>query len=134
MTIGSNALTDFKKILSKSKFEHLFPSLDYEIDKDLRKSYKGGFTYLNPIYKEKDVENITVLDVNSLYPSVMYEKKLPFGEPIFFNGKYEDDKVYNLYIQMITCSFKIKKNKIPTIQIKHNLNYKSNEYLESSNR
>ena len=55
MTIGSNALTDFKKILSKSKFEHLFPSLDYEIDKDLRKSYKGGFTYLNPIYKEKDV-------------------------------------------------------------------------------
>ena len=134
MTIGSNALTDFKKILSKSKFEHLFPSLDYEIDKDLRKSYKGGFTYLNPIYKEKDVENITVLDVNSLYPSVMYEKKLPFGEPIFFNGKYEEDKVYNLYIQMITCSFKIKKNKIPTIQIKHNLNYKSNEYLESSNR
>ena len=134
MTIGSNALTDFKKILSKSKFEHLFPSLDYEIDKDLRKSYKGGFTYLNPIYKEKDIENITVLDVNSLYPSVMYEKKLPFGEPLFFNGKYEDDKVYNLYIQMITCSFKIKKNKIPTIQIKHNLNYKSNEYLESSNR
>ena len=134
MTIGSNALTDFKKILSKSKFEHLFPSLDYEIDKDLRKSYKGGFTYLNPIYKEKDIENITVLDVNSLYPSVMYEKKLPFGEPIFFNGKYEEDKVYNLYIQMITCSFKIKENKIPTIQIKHNLNYKSNEYLESSNR
>ena len=77
----------------------------------MRKSYKGGFTYLNPIYKEKDVENITVLDVNSLYPSVMYEKKLPFGEPIFFNGKYEEDKVYNLYIQMITCSFKIKENK-----------------------
>ena len=111
-----------------------FPTLEYDIDKDLRKAYKGGFTYLNPIYKEKDVENITVLDVNSLYPSVMYEKKLPFGEPLFFNGKYEDDKVYNLYIQMITCSFKIKKNKIPTIQIKHNLNYKSNEYLESSNR
>lgn len=63
----------------------------------------------------------------------MYEKKLPFGEPIFFNGKYQDDKVYNLYIQMITCSFKIKKNKIPTIQIKHNINYRSNEYLETSN-
>ena len=69
MTIGSNALSDFKKILTKSKFEHLFPKLDYDIDKDLRKAYKGGFTYLNPIYKEKDVNNITVLDVNSLYPS-----------------------------------------------------------------
>lgn len=52
----------------------------------------------------------------------------------FLIGKYKEDKVYNLYIQMITCSFKIKKNKIPTIQIKHNLNYKSNEYLETSNR
>ena len=133
MTIGSNALIDFKNIISKSKFSHLFPLLDYDIDKDLRKSYKGGFTYLNPIYKEKDVENITVLDVNSLYPSVMYEKQLPFGEPLFFNGKYQDDKVYNLYIQMITCSFNIKKNKIPTIQIKNNLNYRSNEYLETTN-
>ena len=55
MTQGSNALNDFKEILSKSKFLHYFPPLDYEVDKDLRKSYKGGFTYLNPIYKEKDV-------------------------------------------------------------------------------
>ena len=55
MTQGSNALNDFKQILSKSKFLHYFPPLDYEVDKDLRKAYKGGFTYLNPIYKEKDV-------------------------------------------------------------------------------
>ena len=70
MTEGSNALNDFKEILTKSKFEHLFPLLDYDIDKDLRQSYKGGFTYLNPIYKEKDVGKGVVLDVNSLYPSV----------------------------------------------------------------
>jgi len=87
MTQGSNSLNDFKEMLSKSRFEHLFPALDYEVDKDLRKSYKGGFTYLNPIYKEKDVENIVNLDVNSLYPSVMYEKKLPFGEPVYFERK-----------------------------------------------
>lgn len=63
----------------------------------------------------------------------MYEKILPFGEPIFFNGKYENDKVYSLFIQMITCSFEIKKNKIPTIQLKNNISFKANEYLESSN-
>lgn len=34
---------------------------------------------------------------------------------------------------MITCSFKIKKNKIPTIQIKHSMSFLANEYLESSN-
>lgn len=133
MTQGSNALNDFKQILTKSKFNHYFPSLDYEVDKDLRKAYKGGFTYLNPIYKEKDIAEGEVLDVNSLYPSVMYEKLLPFGEPIYFNGKYKEDKVYSLYIQMISCSFKLKKNKIPTIQIKNNKTFfRSNEYLESS--
>lgn len=63
----------------------------------------------------------------------MYEKDLPFGEPIFFEGKYIEDKIYPLYIQMITCSFEIKKNKIPTIQIKNNMSFMANEYLESSN-
>ena len=49
------------------------------------------------------------------------------------NGKYKEDKIYPLYIQMITCSFEIKKNKIPTIQIKNNKSFfKGNEYLESS--
>ena len=83
MTQGSNALNDFKEILTKSKFNHYFPTLDYEVDKDLRKSYKGGFTYLNPIYKEKDVGKGVVLDVNSLYPSVMYEKKITFWRAYF---------------------------------------------------
>lgn len=133
MTEGSNALHDFKSMITKSKYNHLFPTLDYKLDEDLRKSYKGGFTYLNPIYKEKDVENVTILDVNSLYPSVMYEKSLPFGEPIFFDGQYKEDKVYNLYVQMITCSFEIKEGKIPTIQIKNSMSFMANEYLESSN-
>lgn len=70
MTQGSNALNDYKKILTKSKFLHYFPPLEYNVDKDIRKAYKGGFTYLNPKYKEKDVESGVVLDVNSLYPSV----------------------------------------------------------------
>ena len=34
---------------------------------------------------------------------------------------------------MITCSFELKKNKIPTIQIKNNKSFfRSNKYLESS--
>lgn len=132
MTQGSNALNDFKQILTKSKFNHYFPELDYEVDKDLRQAYKGGFTYLNPIYKEKDVGKGSVLDVNSLYPSVMRYEKLPFGEPIFFEGKYQQDKVYSLYIQQITCSFELKENKIPTIQIKNSMSFMANEYLTSS--
>lgn len=70
MTIGSNALKDFKRIHSIRKYNRMFPELDYAIDHDMRQAYKGGFTYLNPIYKEKDVGDGVVLDVNSLYPSV----------------------------------------------------------------
>lgn len=63
----------------------------------------------------------------------MRYKPLPFGEGIFFKGKYIPDRIYPLYIQMITCSFELKKNKIPTIQIKNNKGYfRENEYLESS--
>lgn len=68
MTQGSNAMNDFKKLVSKSKFNHYFPTLDLELYEDIKKSYKGGFTYLNPQYKEKDIENITAIDVNSMYP------------------------------------------------------------------
>lgn len=133
MTRASNALADFKEIVGNSRFNNLFPILEKDLDTDLRKSYKGGFTYLNPIYKEKDVTEGVVLDVNSLYPSVMKFEKLPFGNPIFFKGEYKEDKIYDLYIQCFTCSFKIKKNKIPTIQLKNSSSFMPNEYIESSN-
>ncbi len=132
MTAGSDGLHDFKNTHSRRKFDRMFPQLNYYVDHDMRQAYKGGFTYLNPIYKEKDVGNGVVLDVNSLYPSVMYEKPMPIGEPILFQGKYVYDRVYPLYIQMITCCFELKKDKIPTIQIKNNKYFMENEYLTSS--
>lgn len=132
MTAGSNALKNFKTTHSPQKLERMFPQINYNIDKDMRKAYKGGFTYLNPIYKERDVNFGVVLDVNSLYPSVMYEKPMPIGEPVYYVGKYKEDKIYPLYIQCISCVFKIKENKIPTIQIKGNSYFIENEYLESS--
>lgn len=41
MTEGSNALSDFKKIITENKFEHYFINLDKKLDEELRKSYKG---------------------------------------------------------------------------------------------
>lgn len=40
MTQGSNSVEDFKKGYKKSRFEHLFPTLELELDKNLRNSYK----------------------------------------------------------------------------------------------
>lgn len=63
----------------------------------------------------------------------MYEKLLPFGEPIFFEGKYKEDICYPLYIQRIICSFELKEGKIPTIQIKNTKSFFiPTEYLISS--
>ena len=131
MTAGSNALSEYKEITRLNRFRALYKPLNYDIDKDIRRAYRGGFTYLNPLYKNKTVGSGEVLDVNSLYPSVMYNEILPFGEPFFYIGEYVEDKVYPLYIQRLTCCFKIKKGKIPTIQIKHS-RFVDNEYLTES--
>ena len=58
---------------------------------------------------------------------------MPFGKPVFYKGKYIEDRFYPLYIQRFSCSFKLKKNHIPTIQIKNRKSmFRSNEYLTSS--
>lgn len=131
MTIGSNALYNYKELTPN--FEKMFPELELDLHNLMKKSYRGGFTYLNPKYENKTVDNLIVLDVNSLYPSVMKNEMLPYGRPIYFSGEYKEDLLYPLYIQVISCSFKVKDNKIPTIQIKNNIMFMSNEYLESSN-
>lgn len=132
MTQGANALHDYKQIIGKKTFERKFPVLDYLIEQDIRQAYKGGFTYLKRGWEEKDVGEGIVFDVNSLYPSVMYFNKLPWGEPLAFKGKYEEDKQYDLFIQRFTCRFKLKEGFLPTIQLKNNLSFIPTEYVESS--
>lgn len=132
MTQGSNALYNYKEIIGMKKFNHQFPLLEPIVDEQIRKSYKGGFTYLAPEFAEKDLGTGTVLDVNSLYPSVMQYEKLCYGQPIYFEGKYEEDCIYDLYIQNITCAFELKENKIPTIQLKNSTYFLKNEYLTTT--
>lgn len=134
MTVGSDALNSFKVgIGGKKAFKYLFPILSLDVDNDLRKAYKGGFTMVNPLYQNKIVSGIS-FDVNSLYPSVMYGNMgaLPYGTPVWYDGEYEYDSKYPLYIQKLSCSFKIKPNKIPTIQLKGNMLFCATEYITDS--
>lgn len=132
MTQGSNALADYKNIIGQKKFKRWFPVPTYRRHMDMKPAYKGGFTYLNPKFKGKDVGCGIVLDVNSLYPSVMYYEMLPYGEPVYFEGEYQYDEVYPLYIQRIRCHFELMENHIPTIQIKGSGYFVPTEYLTSS--
>lgn len=131
MTIGSNALKFYKNQITTKSFNRRFPVPVY--DADIRQSYKGAWTYLNPKYANIAIlQPGLVFDVNSLYPWVMSEKPLPFGEGKFFTGKYKDDKDYPLYVQMISCEFELKSGYLPTIQLKNNLSFIPTQYISSS--
>ncbi len=132
MTAGSDSLHGFKSVISTKHFKKLFPVLSLEDDSEIRLAYRGGFTWLNDRYAEKVVGEGIVFDVNSLYPSQMYSRPLPYGKPIKYSGKYEYDENYPLYVQHIRCEFSLKENKIPTIQLKKNLRFLPNQYLKSS--
>ena len=131
MTIAGDAFTSYKSFVPA--FRSRFPVLPKDIDADIRLAFRGGFTYVNDIYKEKPVGKGICIDKNSMYPSKMVQKPLPYGKPEFFEGKYQYDSSMPLYIQSITCKFELKKNKIPNIQLKNNLSFMPNEYLSTTN-
>lgn len=130
MTIASDAMHNFKDHFDN--FYKYFPILSDEVDADIRKSYRGGFTYASDKYTEQEIGAGVVLDVNSLYPSCM-KKPMPYGRPRFFEGEYKYDEIYPLYIITFTCKFEIKPDKIPSIQLRNNLSFIPNQYLKSSN-
>lgn len=130
LTCGSNAYNNYKSMCPD--FKRWFPEIEKYVDADIRKSYKGGWTYLNPSYKNKPVENGCVYDVNSMYPWAMMYCKLPYGKPIRFTGEYKQNAIYDLYVVELECEFKLKPGKFPSIQIKHSVFYNDTEYLEHS--
>ena len=132
MTNASDALNGYKGIIGKGFFEKWFPTLPVELDDDIRQAYRGGFTYLTPAFRHKHVMGGITLDVNSLYPSVMYDRVLPYGYPMYFEGEYEPDERYPIYIQHLKCCFKLKPGHIPTIQKKGSGRFVETEYLTSS--
>lgn len=132
MTTGSDAMGSYKEMLTKKIFDKYYPTVPLEMDMNIRKAYRGGFTWLNKRYAGKIINGGIVLDINSMYPATMMNRELPIGMPKFFEGKYKKDDTHPLYIQRIRCSFELKPDHVPTIQIKNNPLFKSTEYLESS--
>ncbi len=131
LTVGSDALREYKNIMGKSTFERLFPILPKEADTDIRKAYRGGFTYADPRYSKRVLGTGAVYDVNSLYPAVMYKEVLPYGEPMWLNGAPKEIEGYPLYILSVTMTAKLKRHKIPCIQIKGYNIFSATEYQRS---
>lgn len=146
-TIGSCCMSEFKMIL-QDDFETLFPNLGAieldkriygvsNVDEYIRNSYHGGWCYVVPEKANKVYKNGSTCDVNSLYPSMMLKEsgnKYPYALPTFFRGTIPEKakKPNRYYFVRFKCRFYLKKNMLPTVQIKHSLLYKGNEWLSTS--
>lgn len=145
MTIGANAFGFFKKQMGTRKFEHWFPLLTPDEDAEIRLSYRGGFTYVNPRFAGRDVYGGVSVDYNSMYPSMLISKWYPVGAAHMFYGRYvsrfatdDGDEVpawqpeHDLYVQTLTCTFELKPDRVPTVQLRNSGFYGKHEYVRKT--
>ena len=146
LTIGSCCLAEFKEAFTTKEYKSYFPDLrDYPCSSEcsnvweyVHKSYHGGWCYVNPVYAHQIIEEGTVYDVNSLYPSMMHSmsgNRYPVGKPKMFSGEppediTRDEKYY--YFIRFRCRFSLKPRCLPWIHIRKSNLYKSNENLTTS--
>lgn len=159
LTLSSVAYSDWLRYIPKTiEIEgvqdvkgYLLPQLDDDMYYLCKDAYRGGFVYLNSKYKCKTInQDIYKYDINSSFPNVMRNCKLPYGKPryltdselgsIAFNMRgelcYTDDKTGQLvettmYIGKcndIVGNWNVKPNCVPCYPINHAL--LSTEYSE----
>lgn len=128
LTIGSLCMRSYldtygvnNRVKQKKYYRGRFPALDRDLDHDLRVGYRGGWCFVNPTIEDKVLKNISgyVYDVNSLYPSVMYDNVYPCGLPLDGNFTINDALNSGLpFFVSMYVAFKVKDRKFPFLQEK----------------
>ena len=131
MTTAADTFNLYKKSINLF-YDIFFFFFLLNIDNFIRKSYRGGVVLLNENYIEKTINNkVYVYDINSMYPTQMVYKILPYGIPKYFIGKYKQSENYPLYISHIEVCCKLKDGFPPTLQLKTN-RYGKLEYIKDT--
>lgn len=141
LTLGSSAFNLLRKVYGFKFFKDDFPYLEDEYDKFIRRSYHGGFGYVNNAFVGEVVEGGCVVDINSLYPYIMMDEKfkLPYGLPLEdlsgdslsgltaedFGEKFSGAGARYHFLEF-SCTFKLKEGKIPFLRWD---NMKDSEYF-----
>lgn len=127
MTIGGDCFRDWKKTLhakygaengnnTTKTFRDLCPVMDYDTEMDLRKAYRGGWTFVNPEIQGKVLtQGGVVYDVNSMYPAVQVQEVFPVGMPYRLAPDEKAPRSYPLEIRGKVVTYSLRKGGIPSI-------------------
>jgi hypothetical protein len=99
-------------------FRETFPVLTKEERFMSKMSYHGGYTYLNPKFKDEIVKNVIGYDINSSYPYQMVNNPLPYGKALEIKN-IKNCKGYSEFLLYINVS--IKNGKTPWLRVHRNL-------------
>jgi hypothetical protein len=131
-TVGAQALELFKRSIGRCTFKTYFPELCIEIDKDIRKSYRGGLVFINRDHADKILEGVQVYDVNSLYAWAMKTQPMPYGVPVHFWGDPPTASKRLLWICSVTLNARLKPDGIPCLQSDGGGKYLHTQYVEDT--
>ena len=80
LTMSSSAYKNWLQDKYQLAKNNMKKSPNEEVVEIVRKSYRGGITKVNPKYAGIEFNDVISFDVNSLYPSVMYDNPMPIGD------------------------------------------------------
>ena len=110
-TTASCAYGQYTGMRSEDYLNDSFPTLNDEFLDEWRKAYRGGRSQVSPLYRGKVLHNVKRFDINSMYPSIMYNEKLPYGEPIPIDKR--NTTAFELYHVLI--HFTLKRGHLPSL-------------------
>lgn len=129
LTIGGDALGEYRATMYHGKFRTIFPLLDRDLDEFIRRAYRGGWTYINPKWQRQLLTGPgQVYDVNSMYPAVMRQSSFPVGTPTWLAPGQTELEGFPHRIIGAMFDAKIKPGRLPMIQVKGDARYNPVQY------
>lgn len=117
MTTASCAYRQYTSMKSDTFLVNAFPILDDTLLENFRKAYRGGRSQVNPLYQNNIIHNVRRYDINSMYPYIMHDMELPYGQPI----KITEPNTCRFELYHIQTAFMLKSGHLPSLLKKGSL-------------